>query len=123
MSTSYHLLMGLADLGSRNPNHILLDYYDSNGNAPFNVAASLNGVSAPTNTIVPHTPAPSATGSLAASLAGGSASSSGGGSGAVVETSRLNNGARPMNGMSTGMVLGLSGVVGGLVMGVIGVLA
>ncbi|WVQ79274.1 hypothetical protein IAT38_001370 [Cryptococcus sp. DSM 104549] len=35
----------------RNPNHILLDFYDSNGNSPFNVAASLNGVSAPTSTI------------------------------------------------------------------------
>lgn len=110
----------MANLSSRNPNHILLDYYDSNGNAPFNVAASLNGVPAPTNTIVPHTPAPSATGSLAASLSGGSSS---GGPDAVVETSRLDNGASPMMGLSTGMLLGFSGIVGGLMMGVIGVVA
>ncbi|EIW71612.1 hypothetical protein TREMEDRAFT_16423, partial [Tremella mesenterica DSM 1558] len=28
----------------RNPNHILLDFYDSNGIVPFNLVASLNGV-------------------------------------------------------------------------------
>nr|ODN95593.1 hypothetical protein L204_04134 [Cryptococcus depauperatus CBS 7855] len=35
----------------RNPTYILLDFYDSNGNAPFNLAASLNNVPAPTNTV------------------------------------------------------------------------
>ncbi|OCF77897.1 hypothetical protein I204_01900 [Kwoniella mangroviensis CBS 8886] len=38
-------------LWGRNPNHILLDFYDAASNSPFNVAASLNGVSAPTNTV------------------------------------------------------------------------
>lgn len=38
-------------LWNRAPNTILLDFYDSNGNAPFNVAATLNGVSLPTNTV------------------------------------------------------------------------
>lgn len=39
-------------LYQRNPNIILLDYYDSNGNAPFVAAAQLNGVPAPTNNVV-----------------------------------------------------------------------
>ena len=38
-------------LWGRPPNHILLDFYDSNGISPFNVAATLNGVSAPTNVV------------------------------------------------------------------------
>lgn len=40
------------DRWSRNPNFVLLDWYDSNGAVPFTVAAQLNGVSPPTNTVV-----------------------------------------------------------------------
>ena len=35
----------------RNPNVILLDFYDSNGNSPFDVAAALNGLAAPSTTV------------------------------------------------------------------------
>ncbi|WOO84153.1 PI-PLC X domain-containing protein 1 [Vanrija pseudolonga] len=55
-------------LYQRNPNIILLDYYDSNGNAPFVAAAQLNGVAAPTNSITPGSI--SATGSAGASGTG-----------------------------------------------------
>lgn len=117
-------LMSLTEY-RRNPNHILLDYYDSNGNAPFNVAASLNGVPAPTNSIEPESPGSTATatGGLTGASGAGSGTSSGSGSGAVVETSRLNHGPRVMAEMSTGMVLAVSSVVGGLALGVLGVIA
>lgn len=40
------------DRWARNPNFILLDWYDSNGAVPFIVAAQLNGVAEPTNVVV-----------------------------------------------------------------------
>ncbi|CED84310.1 PLC-like phosphodiesterase, TIM beta/alpha-barrel domain [Phaffia rhodozyma] len=40
---------------ARSPNFILLDFYDAAGLAPFNVAAELNDVSAPTNTVANYT--------------------------------------------------------------------
>jgi hypothetical protein len=40
------------DRWARNPNFVLLDWYDSNGAVPFVVAAQLNGVAEPTNTVV-----------------------------------------------------------------------
>ncbi|KAI5449272.1 hypothetical protein NCC49_005134 [Naganishia albida] len=40
------------DRWARNPNFILLDWYDSNALVPFTVAAELNGVAAPTNDVV-----------------------------------------------------------------------
>jgi hypothetical protein len=104
---------------SRKPNHILLDYYDSNGLAPFNFAASINGVSAPTNTVAAHTPtvSPTATGALASGASSGSD-----GSQAVVETSRLNGGGRMTGELSRGIMVALGGVLGGLMMGVMGVM-
>ncbi|KAJ9092569.1 hypothetical protein QFC21_006800 [Naganishia friedmannii] len=39
------------DQWKRNPNFVLVDWYDSNGNTPFDLVASLNGVAAPTNTV------------------------------------------------------------------------
>ncbi len=50
---------------SRAPNHILLDFYDAMGNAPFNVAATLNGVSTPTNTVTPASSSTSSSASTA----------------------------------------------------------
>ncbi|ORX37817.1 PLC-like phosphodiesterase [Kockovaella imperatae] len=38
-------------LWGRHPNHILLDFYNSNGNAPFDYVAQLNGVPAPTTNV------------------------------------------------------------------------
>ncbi|WWD20188.1 hypothetical protein CI109_104664 [Kwoniella shandongensis] len=85
----------------RNPNHILLDFYDSNGNAPFNVAASLNGVSAPTNTIAATTPTASTT-------SGGTAK---------VSSSSISSGALPvLNGFVGGAVLG-AGIMASVVIG------
>lgn len=52
-------------LWGRSPNIILLDFYDQAGGAPFDVAAQLNGVSAPAKDIVPANPS-SATGSATA---------------------------------------------------------
>ncbi|CAD6577111.1 MAG: Ribosome bioproteinsis protein brx1 [Tremellales sp. Tagirdzhanova-0007] len=39
------------NIWGRNPNVILLDFYDSNGNSPFDVAAALNGLAAPSTTV------------------------------------------------------------------------
>lgn len=49
-------------LWGRNPSIILLDYYDSNGNAPFEAAAQMNGVAAPTKAITPSPYAASGSG-------------------------------------------------------------
>ena len=38
-------------ISSRNPNHILLDYFDATGSIPFAYAAMLNGVTAPTQVV------------------------------------------------------------------------
>jgi len=87
-------------LWGRNPNHILLDYYDSNGNAPFTLAASLNGVSAPTNTVTSGT-------------ATATASASSSNSAAVVSTKSL-NGAGAL-GVPRELVMGTAilGILGG----------
>ncbi|KAJ9120344.1 hypothetical protein QFC24_005298 [Naganishia onofrii] len=39
------------DQWKRNPNFVLVDWYDSNGNTPFDLVASLNGVASPSNTV------------------------------------------------------------------------
>ncbi|WVQ96085.1 hypothetical protein IAU59_003186 [Kwoniella sp. CBS 9459] len=74
----------------RNPNHILLDYYDTTSNTPFNVAATLNGVSAPTNTVTPGAVA-SSTGSGSGS---GGASASASGQTARISSSSLSSAMR-----------------------------
>lgn len=51
-SITFHVDNCLSLYG-RNPNIILLDYYDSMGNAPFEVANRLNGLAAPTQTVTP----------------------------------------------------------------------
>ncbi|BEI83014.1 hypothetical protein CcaverHIS002_0308820 [Cutaneotrichosporon cavernicola] len=59
-------------LYGRNPNVILLDYYDSNGNAPFVAAAQMNGIPAPTNVVTagPNVDAAGGSGGAAASGTG-----------------------------------------------------
>ncbi|OCF35154.1 hypothetical protein I316_03196 [Kwoniella heveanensis BCC8398] len=97
----------------RNPNHILLDYYDTTSNAPFNVAATLNGVSAPTNTVTP--------GAVASSTGSGSASGTASASGqtAKISSSSLSSAMRRIkleNGLG-GAVVAVS-VLAGVGMGV-----
>ncbi|GFZ50002.1 Uncharacterized secreted protein [Saitozyma sp. JCM 24511] len=86
----------------RNPNHILLDFYDSNGNAPFDLAATLNSVSAPTNTV--------SAGSIATATTTGSTGT------AQVSASKLSGAVvtgRLDLGLVLGMVLGVVGVMVG----------
>ncbi|WVF68545.1 hypothetical protein IAT40_003313 [Kwoniella sp. CBS 6097] len=88
----------------RNPNHVLLDYYDTTSNAPFNVAASLNGVSAPTNTVTPGS---------------GSGSASASGQTAKISSSSLSSAMRRIkleNGLGGAMVA--VSVLAGVGMGV-----
>ncbi|KIR73730.1 hypothetical protein I310_02403 [Cryptococcus deuterogattii CA1014] len=98
-SIGYHV-DNCRQLWGRNPNHILLDFYDSNGNSPFNVAASLNGVSAPTNVV-----------------AAGSATATSSGSAAAVSTKSLSGSGLSVEGVAKGITLGL-GVMLGVGMGV-----
>jgi len=96
----------------RAPNHILLDFYNSNGLSPFLVAASLNGVAAPTNTVASAKP------SLATSTSAGSPT---GGSGTVKSsTSGSTSGAdlRISLGLGSGLGLGVVALLGG-VLGVV----
>ncbi|AFR95551.1 hypothetical protein C343_03654 [Cryptococcus neoformans C23] len=97
-SIGYHV-NNCRQLWGRKPNHILLDFYNSNGNSPFNVAASLNGVSAPTNTV-----------------AAGTASATNSGS-AVVSTKSLSGSGSSVEGIAKGITLGL-GLMLGVGMGV-----
>ncbi|WWC65925.1 uncharacterized protein I303_108547 [Kwoniella dejecticola CBS 10117] len=89
-------------LWGRNPNHILLDFYDAASNAPFNLAASLNGVSAPTNTVT------AGSGATASVTSGGTAK---------VSSSSLNSAAVISLDLKKGLYVGLS-VVGALVFGI-----
>ncbi|KAK4688726.1 hypothetical protein P7C73_g1377, partial [Tremellales sp. Uapishka_1] len=87
----------------RNPNIILLDYYDSNGNVPFDFVATLNGVAAPTNTV---------TAGVATA-----ASSTGSSSTASVSTKKLSGGHKAVlwNGRLVGVAvigLGMLGIAG-----------
>lgn len=84
-------------LWGRAPNFILLDFYDSEGNAPFNVAATLNGVSAPTNTVTP-----AETGTIGASATA---------SKAVVSSSSLSGAVGEVQ-LVQGLVVGVAVVVG-----------
>ncbi|KAL7424979.1 hypothetical protein Q5752_000666 [Cryptotrichosporon argae] len=59
----------------RKPNIILLDYYDSNGDAPFDYVASLNAIADPTNTVTPGTASATSTSSSAGQTAQISSSS------------------------------------------------
>lgn len=108
----------LADV-SRAPNHILLDYYNSNGLSPFKVAASINGVSAPTNTVASANPTVSTTGTSGSGTAKASAS-------ATMVTSKITSGATRTElglAMQFGHVTGLGVVLLGLIGGALGVMA
>jgi hypothetical protein len=96
-------------LWGRNPNHILLDYYDSNGNAPFDYVAQLNAVSAPTNTVTADLVA-------ATNTASGGAQASGTGSNAQISQSSLSGGAGRVGvSWAWGLGVGLAGaLVGGM---------
>ncbi|WWC73588.1 uncharacterized protein I206_107560 [Kwoniella pini CBS 10737] len=90
------------NLWGRNPNHILLDFYDAASNAPFDLAASLNGVSAPINTVT------AGSGATASITSGASAS---------VSQSSLKSSAMPSLNTRAGLYLG-SGMIGALLLGV-----
>lgn len=91
-------------LWGRKPNHILLDYYDSNGNAPFDYVAQLNAVPAPTNTVTAE--------AVSTNTATGSVRASGTGNNAQISQSSLSGGAGRLG---AGWVMGASaGLVGAL---------
>jgi hypothetical protein len=73
------------DRWARNPNFVLLDWYDSNGLVPFTVAAQLNGVAAPTNNVITSQFSKADSGS--SSAASGTAKATGTQSGAATGTS------------------------------------
>lgn len=89
-------------LYGRYPNIILLDYYDSNGNAPFDAVATMNGVSAPTNTVT------------AGAITGAASSTSSGSSDGMVSTSSLKSYAAklPAGALASVLAAALSVVVG-----------
>lgn len=105
-------------LWGRPPNHILLDFYDSNGVSPFNVAAQLNGVSAPTNAVevsdVSKGSIAQASG-VAQSTGGAMATGASGTTGAARTTSSALNAAGRNVGAGVGLA-GLVGVVGSMVL-------
>jgi hypothetical protein len=110
-------------LWGKPPNHILLDFYDSNGNAPFVVAANLNGVSAPTNEVTVSTDSKGSNAQAsgaAQSTAGSTGSMTGTSSGTAAKvTSSSLTGA---SGMNVPNLLGMMGVVlgGTIVLGLSG---
>ncbi|WVR08152.1 hypothetical protein IAU60_005198 [Kwoniella sp. DSM 27419] len=109
-SIGYHVA-NCNSIWGRNPNHILLDYYDTTGDAPFDAVASMNGVSQPTNTVTPASTA-SATGSTSPS-----GTTTGSGSNAKISSSSLSGAARRAESATGGIVLGL-GLMLGVGMGV-----
>lgn len=90
----------------RAPNHILLDFYDTTGNVPFNYVARLNGVAEPTNTVVPYT---------STATAATQASGSGSDRQAVISQSSLGAG-------ETRVSLGATKWMAGLAVGVVGMI-
>jgi hypothetical protein len=86
-----------------------LDYYDSNAGAPFALAAQLNGVSAPTNVVVPA----STSAAAGSAVASGSASKSGTANAANVTTSKLSGaGSRKDGTLAARWAVGFMGVTG-----------
>jgi len=107
-----------AGIWGRNPNHILLDFYDSNGIQPFDLAAQLNGISDPTNTVTPGTAATSTgasgtgTGSVTGTGTGTSSSQT-----AVISQAKLSGAGRgtgPLRGVATGLIATLGLVAGSM---------
>ena len=102
---------------SRVPNHILLDFYNSNGLSPFLVAASLNGISAPTNTVASNVPS-------LASTTGSPTGTSRTSASAGVSTSRLSGADKRVGGsLSIGVLAGFSLGAVGLMGGMLSVVA
>lgn len=101
-------------LWARNPNFVLLDWYDSNGIVPFQVAAGLNGVAAPTNNVVTSQFSKADGGSSASASASvkatGSATVSGSATG--TSTSRTSSSSLSSDAGSLRVSGGLLGVVG-----------
>jgi hypothetical protein len=91
------------DRWARNPNFILLDWYDSNGAVPFNLAAQLNGVSEPTNTIVTSQFSTNATAASASASVSTTARASGTMSAGGATSSNLSAGGRSWS-VSAGLV-------------------
>lgn len=100
------------DRWARNPNFVLLDWYDSNGNVPFNVAAQLNGVAEPTNVVVTSRFSKA---DAAVSSASGAASGTVSGSTTASSTSRTSSSALSAGSRSVGAPGGLLGTLGGAV--------
>ena len=75
-----------------------MDFYDSNGNTPFDLAASLNGVASPTSTIAANLP-----------------SSTNSGSTASVSASKLNNAGNRGFELGSAAWMGAVGVLAGIV--------
>ena len=110
-SIGYHVKNCLSIWG-RNPNHILLDFYDSNGDAPFQMAAQMNGVSGSVAAVTPFTQ----TASVSTTTPTGTSKSSGNGN-AQVSQSRLNAGNKVAGMASTGVWTGMGVGLVGLVVG------
>jgi len=85
-----------------------MDYYDSNGNAPFDLVASLNGIAAPPNTVT----AGSVGSTDSAGSRGGASSTAASAQTASVSVSKL-SGARPAALAGPGVWVGLLGLVAG----------
>ena len=72
-----------------------MDFYDSNGNAPFDYIASLNAIANPTNTVIAGTIAGStATGSAVSASGGATGTGTSSSQTAQVSTSKLGGAGR-----------------------------
>lgn len=102
------------DRWARNPNFILLDWYDSNALVPFTVAAELNGVAAPTNDVVTsqfsRADAAASSAPVSGTPSGTQAGAATGTSSSRVSSSSLASSAGSLQ--VSGGLLGVLGVVG-----------
>jgi hypothetical protein len=110
-SIGYHV-QNCVSIWGRNPNHILLDFYDSNGDAPFQLAAQLNGVSGNVAAVTPFTQ----TASVSTTNPTGTSKSNSNGN-ASVSQSKLNAGTKVSSLAGTGVWAGMAVGVLGLVVG------
>ncbi|KAJ9091902.1 hypothetical protein QFC19_008929 [Naganishia cerealis] len=98
------------NLWKRNPNFILLDWYDSNGNTPFNVVAALNGVAAPTNTVVTSEFSKSSNSNSSSSSQAGTGTATGTSSTSRTSSSSLSGARHTFGGAGVPSVVGTLGV-------------
>ncbi len=102
-----------ADRSRRNPNIILTDFYDSNGNTPFDYVASLNAIAAPTSTVTSGVSGSTAT---VASGSSGASSTAGSAGTAQVSSSKLGGAGRSVSAGTEVWLGGLAlfvGTIGG----------